>query len=192
VSPSFRPRHRAAAIGLALGVPLALSLLTSPAAAASVATLTVGPWHGVLSASFTASYTISPCQPFSGREVRFFWDAVPPGGQLLGSALLDGSCKAELTETPPSQSHKGNHVVFAFAASPEPGMTETETLAAATYLVDPYTDFLASGPPAFGPPPYFMVASTAVSRWLFVLALLVLAAVLFGFRQLRRIRAVRK
>jgi hypothetical protein len=72
-------------------------------------------------------------------------------------------------------------------------MTETETLAATTYLVDPYTDVLGSGYRSFGPPPYFMVPpSNAVSRWLFVLALLVLAAVLVGFRQLRRIRAVRK
>lgn len=159
---------------------LALVTPTVTRAAQSVATISVAPEHGVLNASFTATYQVSPCQLPPGTEIRFSWNGMPPDGEMLGSALTDNRCKAILTATPPLGSTKGSHVVFGFAPLPQDGMPVAGTLTSANYRVDPYTDVLSRGYSGkdFGPPPYLTMFSSHVSLWLVVVPLLLLALVI--------------
>jgi len=119
---------------------LGTGLVLSPIAARAVGvtpTLRLSPDHGQASASFTATYNLSPCQASPGTSIDFYWNEYPPnGGQRLGAATLDATCTARLTTSPPAGTSPGSDLVYGFWALPD-GSPLAGTIAARAYTVDP-------------------------------------------------------
>lgn len=122
-------------IGLMLAAAL-LALRSAPAQAASLASLSVTPTHGVPTDKFTAVYQVSPCQSAAGQAVSFYWDGVPPtGGKPLGQAFTDATCSATLAAAPPAGAVVGNHTIWAFLPMND-GSPLVGTSASHGYAVD--------------------------------------------------------
>ena len=119
---------------------LGAGLVLTPIAAGAVGvtpTLRLSPDHGQASASFTATYNLSPCQASPGTSIDFYWNEYPPnGGQRLGAATLDATCTARLTTSPPAGTSPGSDLVYGFWALPD-GSPLAGTIAARAYAVDP-------------------------------------------------------
>ena len=104
-------------------------------------TVTVSPTHGKAASSFAVTYGVSPCVGAAGLTIAFSWNALPPAGQLLGTATTDSNCRATLSTTPPvnlathAGAVPGNYQVFGYVALPSGGSTPN-TEASATYTVD--------------------------------------------------------
>jgi hypothetical protein len=127
---------------------LAGGLIANPGAAAIDAhalgglnTVTVSPVHGKAATAFVVTYAVSPCQGAAGLTIGFSWNALPPAGQLLGTATTDGSCRASLSTSPPinQATHAGpppgSYQVFGYVALPT-GPPTPNTEASAAYTVD--------------------------------------------------------
>jgi hypothetical protein len=103
--------------------------------------VTVSPAHGKAGVPFRVTYAISPCQGAAGLTIGFSWGALPPAGQVLGTAPTDGSCRATLLTPPPvnAATHRspvpGTYQVFGFVALPT-GAATPNTEASASYTVD--------------------------------------------------------
>jgi hypothetical protein len=98
-------------------------------------TVTLSPTHGRASVAFVATYAISPCSGAAGLTIGFSWNALPPGGQVLGTALTDANCRATLSTTPPANAAPASYQVFAYVALPT-GSATPNTEASASYTVD--------------------------------------------------------
>jgi hypothetical protein len=103
--------------------------------------VTVSPVHGKANFTFQATYAIIPCQAAAGLTIGFSWGALPPAGQVLGTATTDGNCRATLSTTPPmsAATHQspaaGSYRVFGYVALPT-GTPAPNTEASASYTVD--------------------------------------------------------
>ena len=103
--------------------------------------ITVSPTHGKPTAPFAVTYSISPCVSAAGLTIAFSWNALPPVGQLLGTAATDGNCRATLSTTPPlnAGTHAGpapgNYQVFGYVALPT-GTPTPNTEVSTSYTVD--------------------------------------------------------
>ena len=110
-------------------------------AAGGLTTITVSPTHGRAAASFAATYTVSPCPGAAGLTVGFSWNALPPAGQVLGTALTNGSCRGTVSATPAvnSSTHAaaapGTYRVFGYIALPT-GLPAPNSQASVIYTVD--------------------------------------------------------
>lgn len=124
-------------VGIGLMLASAVVVARSvPAQAASLASLSVNPTHGVPTDKFAATYQISPCQSAAGQAVSFYWDGVPPtGGKSLGQAFTDATCTALLAAVPPANAAPGNHTVWAFLPMND-GSPLIGTSASHGYMVD--------------------------------------------------------
>jgi hypothetical protein len=104
-------------------------------------TVTVSPAHGKAASAFVVTYAVSPCQGAAGLTIGFSWNALPPAGQLLGTATTDSSCRASLSTSPPinQATHAGpppgSYQVFGYVALPT-GSPTPNTEASAAYTVD--------------------------------------------------------
>lgn len=104
-------------------------------------TVTLSPGHGKAAAPFQVTYAISPCTSAAGVAIEFSWNALPPAGQLLGTATTDSACRASLSTTPPvnAATHQppapGSYQVFGYVALPT-GTPAPNTEASARYTVD--------------------------------------------------------
>jgi hypothetical protein len=104
-------------------------------------TVTVSPTHGKTSAVFAVTYSVSPCTGAAGLTIGFSWNALPPAGQLLGTATTDSNCRATLSAAPPvdQATHGGPppgiYQVFGYVALPT-GMATPNTEASASYTID--------------------------------------------------------
>jgi hypothetical protein len=103
--------------------------------------ITVSPTHGKPTAPFAVTYSISPCVNAAGLTIAFSWNALPPAGQLLGTAATDSNCRATLSTTPPLNpgTHAGpvpgNYQVFGYVALPT-GTPTPNTEVSTSYAVD--------------------------------------------------------
>jgi hypothetical protein len=111
-------------------------------AVGGVNTVTVTPGHGKAASSLVVSYAVSPCLGVASLTIGFSWGALPTaGGQVLGSAPTDSSCRATLSTKPPvnATTHQvpgaGSYQVFGYAALPT-GVATPGTEANASYTVD--------------------------------------------------------
>jgi hypothetical protein len=104
-------------------------------------TVTVSPGHGRANFTFQVTYAVSPCVGAAGLTIAFSWTALPPAGQLLGTATTDSTCRATLSTTPPvnAATHQpaapGSYEVFGYIALPT-GTPTPNTEASASYTVD--------------------------------------------------------
>ena len=142
MSQGSRPRRFAASVALAVAL-----VVVVPTAAQAAATLSLTPNHGVPTASFTATYTLTVVECFSaGESVAFFWDS---GRLPYATATLDDGCTASATAPPPSSGATvGVHSVRGRYCS---GACQFAT---ATYTIDtppPTTTTTTTAPPATAP-----------------------------------------
>ena len=104
-------------------------------------TLAVSPTHGRSGSTFQMTYAISPCQTAAGLTIGFSWGALPPAGQVLGTALTDANCRATLSATAPvstathTRPAPGTYQVFGYLALPT-GDATPGTDVSASYVVD--------------------------------------------------------
>lgn len=135
-------------LGLTAASALAVILLVPSAvlAATGTSSVTVSPVHGQAGASFTATYTRSPCHT-PGSTVDFYWNDYPPnGGKFLGSAIMDATCTARLSTVSPAATKPGAYPVYGFISSA--GTPVGGTLASAAFTIDALP---ASAPPSSSP-----------------------------------------
>jgi hypothetical protein len=103
--------------------------------------VTVSPVHGKVNFTFQVTYAVSPCVGAAGLTIGFSWGALPPAGQLLGTATTDSTCRATLSTTPPvnAATHEppapGSYQVFGYLALPT-GIPTPNTEASTSYTVD--------------------------------------------------------
>jgi hypothetical protein len=134
------------ASGAALGLLVVAGMLVAerPLDARAIGglnTVTVSPAHGKAAVPFQVTYAISPCTSAAGLTIAFSWTALPPAGQLLGTATTDSTCRATLSTTPPVNAATlqppapGSYPVFGYVALPT-GTPTPGTEASASYTVD--------------------------------------------------------